>query len=165
MVRSGVAGLVDALEQADPTKTIETYLGTHQLALLARRAATETAVHRWDAEGVVGVPTALSPDLAEAAIDEFLEVLAPPFFKFAQFGGTGQSIRLEGNDRDCAWRIVVGADTATVQRGLESAVADVTARDALSDLYLQLWGRRTVSPLEELGDADLFARWQAAGAF
>ena len=163
--RSGVTGLVDALEHADPTKTIQTYLGTHQPELLARRAATETAVHRWDAEGVAGVPTALTPALAEAAIDEFLEVLAPTFFKFAQFGGTGQSIRLEGNDRDCAWRIVVDADTTTVKRGLDSAAADVTARGSLSDLYLQLWGRQTASPLEVVGDADLLARWQAAGAF
>lgn len=93
--RTGLAGLVDALEHVDPTKTIQTYLGTHQPALLARRAATETAVHRWDAEGVAGVPTALTPDLAEAAVDQFLEVLAPTFFKFAQFGGTSQSIGLK----------------------------------------------------------------------
>jgi uncharacterized protein (TIGR03083 family) len=162
--RSGVSGLVDALRLADPNKTIETYLGTHQPVLLARRAATETAVHRWDAQGVVGASTGLTPALAEAAIDEFLELLAPTFFRFDKFAGNGDVIRLEGTDRACTWRIAVDAGTTTVQRDVESA-ADVTARGSLSDLYLQLWGRRTDTPLDVVGDGDLFTRWQAAGAF
>jgi hypothetical protein len=91
-------------------------------------------------------------------------VLLPRFFNHADFGGTGQTIRLEGTDGDDAWVIAVGADTTDWRRSEETA-ANVTARGSLSDLYLFFWERRPVDPLDVMGDQELLARWQAAVAF
>ena len=163
--RDGVAELAQALTGADPTATIHTYLGTHRPWVLARRAATETAIHRWDAEGAVGAPTPLAPALAADAIDEFLDLLVPPFFKYAAFRGTGQTIRLESTDGDHAWTVTVTADATDWRHSTHPAGAHVTARGSASDLYLFCWGRSPALPLEVEGDEELLARWQAAAAF
>ena len=164
--RQGAQGLAELLGDAAPTKTIHTYLGSHQPWLLARRAATETAIHRWDAEGVSGTPTPLPPDLAADAIDEFLDVIVPPFFKFADFAGTGQVVRLESTEADNVWLIMVTGDTTEWARhSAVTTAADVSACGTLSDLYLSLWGRPTVERLGVEGDASLLARWFAACAF
>lgn len=118
--RHGVADLCRELSEADPNKTITTYLGTHQPLLLARRAATETAVHRRDAESAVGQPEGPAPALAAEAIDEFLDKIVPVFFKHADFAGTGQRICLEGVDRCDTWLITVTSVTSTCSSGAAS---------------------------------------------
>jgi uncharacterized protein (TIGR03083 family) len=162
--REGADELVQALRKAPPRQTTHTFYGVHQPWLLMRRAATETAIHRWDADGAVGAPAALEPSLGVAGIDEFLGVLLPRFFNHADFGGTGQTIRLEGTDGDDAWVITVEADTTKWRRSRDT-LADVTARGGLSDLYLFFWGRPAADPLDVVGDHQLLARWQAAVAF
>jgi uncharacterized protein (TIGR03083 family) len=154
-----------ALGEAPAGNTVHTFYGVHGPALLLRRAATETAIHRWDAEGAVGTPAPLSPELGAAGIDDFLEVLVPLFFKYPAFGGSGQIIRLESIDSNDEWSIAVGEDTTDWRRGAAKASADVTVRGELSDLYLFFWGRATSNPLDVIGDTDLIARWQTALAF
>ena len=164
--RAGIDDLVDALNGAEPTKTIHTYLGSHQPWLLARRAATETAIHRWDAEGVTGTRHHVPSGLAADAIDEFLDVISPPFFKYADFAGTGQTLRLESTDCGDVWLITVMADrTEWARKPAETTAADVTACGSSSDLYLSLWGRSTTEPLVVQGDGAILDHWLAAGAF
>jgi hypothetical protein len=133
--------------------------------LLTRRAAAEIAIHRWDAEGVVGTPAPLDAALAEAAIDEFLGLLVPMFYKYDHFAGTGQTIFLDSGELDTGWLLTVNADTTEWQRTRTGTAADVTVRGSLSDLYLFCWGRPPAEPLDVRGDEDMLVRWQAAAAF
>ena len=163
--RNGVDDLVHAIEQGAPGKTINWIYGVHGLSVLARRAATEIAIHRHDAEGAVGAAAALHPTLAVDAVDEFLELLVPAFFKFEQFAGTGRTIRFESTDRDSCWVLTTNAETLEWRRSAEETVADCAARGCASDLYLFCWGRETSAPLEVRGDTELLRRWQAAATF
>ena len=163
--RDGAADLVAALGEARPTNTVHTFYGTHHPLLLSRRAATETAIHRWDAEGVVGTPRPLDPALATDAVDEFLEVLIPLFFKYSAYEGTGQTICLEDPEADVRWFITSTAHTTVWRRGEQTKTADATARGSLSDLYLFCWGRAPAEPLEVVGDEELLRHWQSAAAF
>lgn len=159
--RDGVDELLQAFTETSPTKTMRSLFGTHTPSLLIRRMAHETAIHRWDAEQAVGVPTGFDPDLAADGIDELLELWAPRTFTYAEFGGTGQTIELCAADGEDAWVITVEPDTTAWHRGHADA-ADATARGATSDLYLFVWNRRSTDELEVLGDNDLLARWQVA---
>ena len=161
----GADDLVQALRGASPDTTVHTFYGTHGPALVARRAATETAIHRWDAEGAVGTPRAVPPALAADAIEEFLEVLVPLFFKYAKFAGTGETVRFESTDSDDGWLITTTADTTAWRRCGSETRGDVTARGSVSDLYLFCWGRAPADAFEVLGDQALLDRWQAAAAF
>ena len=65
--REGGDKLVAALQAAPGTTTMQTFYGIHQPSLLIRRAATETAIHRWDAQGASGTPGPLNPALSAEA--------------------------------------------------------------------------------------------------
>jgi uncharacterized protein (TIGR03083 family) len=164
--QEGADELVEALQAAPAGKTTRTFYGTHQPALLIRRAATETAVHRWDAEGAVDTPRPFDAPLAVAAIDEFLEVLQPLFFKYDDFRGTGETISLAPTDDDGgAWAISITADTTTWCRRAEQTEADGTVRGGVSDLYLFFLGRQAAGRLDVMGDTEMLTRWQAAIGF
>src|SRR4051812_22677906 len=165
-LEQGADDLSQALRAATPTKTMRTFYGVHHPALLIRRAATETTVHRWDAAGANGTPQPIEPTLADDAISEFLDVLMPLFFKYDAFAGTGQTIRLEpaGGDR-AAWVIAVGPESTTWCRQTDDSASDATVRASASDLYLWFLGRDTAAPVDVLGDAEMPDRWRTAVAF
>ncbi len=162
--RRGLDDLLRALEEAPPGGIVHTFYGSHGPDLLIRRAATEIAIHRWDADSVAGTPEPLSPALGAAGIEDFLEVLVPLFFKYPGFKGTGQTIHVQATDSDDEWSITVGEDTMSWHRGCEGT-ANVKVRGDLSDLYLFFWGRQTANPLNVIGDNELLTRWQTALAF
>ena len=165
-LRQGAADLSASLRAASPTSTLATFYGVHQPALLVRRAATETSIHRWDAEGVTGRPHPIETTLADEGISEFLDVLMPLFFKYDQFAGAGQTIRLEPTDGDRAsWVINVGADSIAWSRQIDDSASGATARGSASDLYLWFLGRITTDPVDVTGDAAMLERWRAAVAF
>lgn len=153
--------MLQAFEDAPPTKMLSTLFGVHPPSLLIRRMAHEKAVHRWDTENAVGAPGVFDHALAGDGIDEVLGLWVPMAFKYAEFAGVGRAIRLHAIDGDDGWLITVNAETTEWRRGHEEGV-DVTARGALSDLYLFIWNRRSADQLDVLGDMDLLTRWQAA---
>jgi uncharacterized protein (TIGR03083 family) len=158
--------LVAALQAASLDATMRTFYGEHQPSLLVRRATMETAVHRWDVDGALGRPTPLDPALSAEGIDEFLDVLMPLFFKYADFGGRGEVIRLEPTDDVAgAWMITVDADTTSWCRQSADGRADAAALGSRNDLYLYFLGRQTDEPVEVTGDAAMLARWRKAVAF
>ena len=90
----------------------------------------------------------------------------PLFFKYADFGGRGEVIRLEPTDDEGgAWMIAATADTTNWWRQADEARADATVRASRNDLYLFFLGRRTGEPPLLTGDTAMLARWQTALGF
>ena len=128
-LRDSADGLADALIATPPAKRMVTAFGEHQPSLLARRAAHETAMHRWDAESAIGPPLAdFEADLAADGVDELLGFWMPARFDHAGFGGRGETIELVPSDGGDPWSIVVDAESTTWRRGARTADPDVSVR-------------------------------------
>ncbi|MEY3361243.1 MAG: hypothetical protein RL531_962 [Actinomycetota bacterium] len=127
----------------------------------ARRLANEIAVHRWDAESVLGPPTPFEVDVAIDAIDELLTIVGHR--RDIETGGTGETLHLHATDGAGEWLITRGASGLTVVR--EHAKGDVAVRGAASDLLLVLMGRAELDAVEVLGDAEVLIRWRETVRF
>jgi uncharacterized protein (TIGR03083 family) len=161
--RAGAAELIHALETTPPQKQMHSLFGQHQPALIARRQAHETAMHRWDAEVALGVPAhGFGPGVAADGIDELLELWAPMSFDHSAFAGPAR-IQLEATDSDDSWVIVVEGGATRWQRGRDASSAAV-ARGAADDLYLFVWNRHPIDGLDVEGDVDILWRWQRAAS-
>jgi uncharacterized protein (TIGR03083 family) len=161
--REGAEELVRTLETTPPDKEMESLFGRHRPALIARRQAHETAVHRWDAERALDLSVrGFGPGLAADGVDEVLELWVPARFDHHAFPGPAR-IQHEATDADASWTIAV-EDGTTRWRRSRGASADATVNATLDDLYLFVWNRRNVTELDVTGDGDLVARWQRAAA-
>jgi uncharacterized protein (TIGR03083 family) len=123
-----------------------------------RMQTIEAAIHRWDAEGATGTPSAMNADLAVDAIAQTFEVMAP--MRRAALHGTpgrGERFRFCRSDGPGAW--VVRFDDNTVVLGDSDDPGDVTAAGTASDLMLFLWHRLAPEALDVSGDAALLDRY------
>lgn len=150
------AGLVAALEAADPDAECWTWTGGGSVRFWGRRMAFETAVHRWDGQGVVSPPDAFDGALAVEGINEHLENL--PFVVGPEpVTGTGESIHLHCTDRDGEWLLRLTPDGLEVTP--EHAKGDAAVRGTASDLYLFTLGRTPAAPVEIFGDPQALEPW------
>jgi uncharacterized protein (TIGR03083 family) len=150
------AGLVEELEAANPDAECWTWTAGGQVRFWGRRMAFETAVHRWDGQGVVSTADPFDGALAVDGIDEHLENL--PFVVGAEaVTGTGESIHLHCTDRDGEWllRLTPGGLEVTP----EHAKGDAAIRGSASDLYLFTLGRTPAQPLDIFGPPESLERW------
>ena len=108
----------------------------------------------------------MNPALSAEGIDEFLDLLMPLFFRYADFAGRGEVIRLEPTDDvGGAWMITMDVDTTNWWRQVEDAPADAAVRVSRNNLYLFFLGRHTDEPIQVTGDTAMLARWQKAVGF
>lgn len=156
----GLAGLLAALHDADPTEPAWTFdPGDRTKGFWYRRQAHETAVHRADAELAVGDDPSVDAELAVDGIDELLVVFAPRIVKQAGIepGGT---VHVHTTDVDGEWLLSFGDSTVDVERG--HAKGDAAVRGPAGHVYLWLWGRAPVDGLEIFGDDALAAKLRRA---
>ncbi|MBM3674099.1 MAG: maleylpyruvate isomerase family mycothiol-dependent enzyme [Actinobacteria bacterium] len=127
-----------------------------------RRMAHETAVHRWDAQAVVGAPEPLDGALAVDGLDELFENLA---FHPTLSGirGSGESLHLHATDREGEW-LLRRTDTG-VEVSREHGKGDVAARGAASDLLLFLLGRADAGALEVFGNGTVLGEFRDSFRF
>jgi uncharacterized protein (TIGR03083 family) len=128
---------------ADPATPAWSFAAAGTVGFWRRRRCAETLVHRWDAECAVGAPGDIDPCLADDAVAEVIEVMAPR-----------QIERGRARPPRCAIRLTT-TDTLTSRvYGPGAPVATVTGSAA--DLMLLLWGRRTLEQpgLTCAGDAE-----------
>ncbi len=138
-VRVGTASLLTALEQSEEDGPCWTWWEEPRTCgAVARHQVQEAAVHRWDAEAMLGRPSPLEPDLADDGVSEFLETVAAP--ATATLLG---SLTLEAIDTGGRW--IVGD-----QRG-----PSATVRASASDLVLLLYGRLPISVVSVRGERRL----------
>ncbi len=147
-------GLHSVLTSTPPETEVWTWTGANRdVWWVRRRMAHETAVHRWDAERVVGDPYDLPAEVAADGIDEFLQWFAPRNRSVA----LGGSVHLHCTDPELQgmgeW-MVHRLDGEGIEMDRTHAKGDAAIRGRASDLLLWLWGR-DAGPVEILGDEDV----------
>lgn len=153
--RQGLDELASVLARRGPDSPTWTWGSDPTTRFWYRRAANETAMHRWDAQNAVGaeepIDAGLAVDGIDELFDEMLTVREPP-------RGQGETIHLHATDVAGEWLLRLEQSGTSVTR--EHAKGDVAARGPASDLLLVLYSRLPVESVETFGDASLLERWQ-----
>jgi len=151
--------LVSALGSTDPAKLTWSFAGPNTVEWWTRRLASETAVHRWDAQAAAGDPQPIDSDLAADAVDEYLHV-------GLQFSGRRpnrtyptETLHLHRSDGPGEWMLTRGETENDVVITHEHGKGDAAVRGAASDLMLWVWGRPT-DAIEIFGDESVAQAWQ-----
>lgn len=155
---AGAADLTERMATMDVAAIWPTWAGPLPGLFFPRRAAQETAVHRWDARGGT-----VEPALGVDGIDELLEHFAPllPADRFAAVDGT---LHLHATDVDGEWLVHLGPAGITFERG--HAKGDAALRGQAGDLLLWAWNRVPVDDrFEVFGDVGLLTTWAATVTF
>jgi len=136
--------LLGALREAGPDAPCWAWWPSpHTSGAVGRHQAQEAAVHRWDAEGVAGVPGPLPAVLATDGVPEFVEIMI----------GAGASalpgtVTLTATDTGASWQVAGAADRS-------NRVSELRA--TASDLVLMLYRRLPVPDAAVHGDPMLVA--------
>ena len=147
--RATNANLVRVLNSAPPDLERFTFLpAPSSLAMWARRQASETAMHRFDAENAIGVPASFEAVFAADALDELLSGFAPRRRKLPLAGD--RTIHVHAEDTDDHWLLTIGPEVTTTS--LSDGPADMGLTGTASDLYLVLWNRGEDSSVTVTGD-------------
>lgn len=156
--QDGTHDLVDALRSFPEDSPVWSWTRDQSVRFWARRQAHEAAVHRWDAQGALGIPHAIDAALAADGVDEWLYAFAVERSRAASTQlGRGESFHFHCTDEAGEW--VVRFDGSGIEVRNEHSKADVAVRGPASDLLLFVWGRGARDRLEVLGDAALLERW------
>jgi len=151
-----VAGLlINELKAASADATVYTWNPNDQTAgFVARRMAHETAVHRFDAQTVIGKPQPIDPPaFAADGIEEiFVMVGAWP----DSGRGNGETLHLHSTEGD-EWLIAMNPDGLEITR--EHAKGDMALRGAVSDIELVLYNRPPIGEVERIGDPAALDAW------
>lgn len=152
------ANLVLVMESAPADRECFTFLPTSSpLAMWARRQASETAAHRFDAESAVGEVSGLDPAFAADALDELLSGFAPG--RQALPISIERTMHVHAVDTNDHWLVTLGPDVTTTSH--TSGPGDLTLIGRASDLYLTLWNRGDGSSIEVTGDGELLEVWHS----
>jgi uncharacterized protein (TIGR03083 family) len=156
-LEESAAGLVATLADADPDDECWTWTDRHHVRFWSRRMAHETAVHRWDGQGVAGAPSPFDAAFAADGIDEHLENL-PSILGPESIAGTRETLHLHCTDIEGEWLLRRGADGLEVRR--EHAKGDNALRGSASDVFLVVLGRVSPATVERFGDPAGLDRWE-----
>jgi uncharacterized protein (TIGR03083 family) len=159
-LRDGAATLVETLRGVDLDAPCWNFTSSPQVAAFwPRRQAIETAIHRWDAQNVLGRRERIDADLASDGVDELLTVMR------RRPRGLEGSVHVHCTDVAGEWFMRFAPD-GTFEATREHAKGDVALRGPASDLLLALWGRMPLDApgLETIGDGPLLAGFVAAVA-
>lgn len=141
-MREQTGRLLDVMSSHDLAAPCWTWWGEPLTAGAVRRhQVQEVALHRWDAEGALGVTLEVDREVAADGIPEWIEVRLPwmtelprPMVQFAASDLAG-SWTLPSDEPECEQRVLISG--------------------AVSDLLLFLNGRRSLEGLSVTGDVEL----------
>jgi uncharacterized protein (TIGR03083 family) len=119
--REQLERMIAGLRTADPEAEVWTFVSERRLRFWSRRMVVETGVHRWDADGAIGDPRALLPEVAGYGLDEFGDLYLPRL-------GDVPGIELVATDLGRSWRFGTAEPVARIE-------------DSASALYLRLMQR------------------------
>ncbi|HTK64073.1 MAG TPA: maleylpyruvate isomerase N-terminal domain-containing protein [Pseudonocardia sp.] len=168
-LRGSVVAFHDAARAADLESVVEVFGSTARARFWLRRAATEFAVHRWDAECAGPGPTPLSAQRAGESLDETLREFWPAVAAFewpagsplhSDFVPPAEHIGVRAVDSSRSWRLFrhAGEMAAVETDDLPETVLEGTG----SDLVLYVWGRQDAGRLRVHGSLDLIRSWNVA---
>ncbi|MBI2169574.1 MAG: maleylpyruvate isomerase family mycothiol-dependent enzyme [Actinobacteria bacterium] len=148
--------LVSELRATPPDTTVWTWVTSDKSArFVARRAAHELAVHRFDAQLARGAPEPIDATLAIDGIDEIF-LMRNDGEEAKPHLGSGETLHLhtaEGFERF----IRLTPEGLVVSE--EHAKADLALRGTASDVELVLFQRPPLGPVERLGDETVLDVW------
>ena len=161
----GLERLLGALAEAADDLEAFTFLADAPSPALfwSRRQAHETEMHRVDAESALHVLTPFDPASAVDGIDEMLVGFVPR--KHTPFHlDPPRTLAVHATDAGSGWHLEISDGPAVTRRidPGDPSVADCTVRGSASDVYLALWNRQGLEPLEITGDADVFAAFRTS---
>lgn len=125
-----------------------------------RRMAHDTAVHRVDVQGAIGMEIdPIDPDFAADGIDEALLLWFG--YRLAELGMTATSqgaVGVEAAGR--SWLAVLGKVRSSARRvpAVDARAADALVTGSPMAVYLWLWGRLPDRAVTVEGDLDAFAQ-------
>jgi uncharacterized protein (TIGR03083 family) len=160
-----VSPMLIAELRATPAETpVWTWYQPDQTAgFVARRAAHELSIHRYDAQAARGRCDPIDAVVAADGIDELMGtlVVAPD----RSGAANRQTLHLHGTDDDLTaeWLVMLGAGAIEVRR--EHGKGDLALRGAVSDLELLLYGRPTLGEVERFGDPTVLDAWYRVFTF
>jgi uncharacterized protein (TIGR03083 family) len=170
--RAWLTGCADEVRQAYSAVTDETPVwdpsgAAAGVPFWARRVFGEVCVHRADAAAALGLPYELAPDLAVAALADWLATMTSRGYwdnvpRFAEaMRGNGQTLRFQATDAPGAdWLARREQDGVVLEQGGDKA--DVTVSGPVTDLLLVITRRRALDAapaLDVQGDRALFEHW------
>ena len=155
----GAEALTTRLETVGPDHPTPSWFGPRPAVFWSRRAAHETAVHRWDAQATVTSPEPFPPHQAVDGLDELLEVIVPRRLQQTPWPDPPSTIHLHATDTDGEWMIRLDGSTMVVEHG--HGKGDVAVRGAASDLFLLVLGRLPLTRLEVFGEPTVVEQWHA----
>jgi uncharacterized protein (TIGR03083 family) len=122
--------------------------------------ATETLIHRWDAEAGAGiVGPAMDPEVAVGAVVEYLD-LGVSASRAINRSPAGPAVRVACTDIDREWYLDL-AEAGRSTLHLEPVDVALTLRGRAEALALLLWGRLDAdrAGVDREGDHEVLARW------
>jgi uncharacterized protein (TIGR03083 family) len=150
------ANLVRVLESAPPDVEAFTFLpAPSPLAMWALRQASETTVHRFDAEIATGSTTEVDLPFAVDGLNEMLSGFAPR--KRHLPVANERLMQVHAVDTNDRWYLTIGPERISTSR--EGGTADLVLSGTAEDLYLVLWNRLEDSRITTSGDEDLLEVW------
>lgn len=151
--------LVEMLRTTEPAARVWTWDPADQTtAFVARRAAHELAVHRFDVQSARSSPDPIDGALAVDGIDEIFAMVDAWRAGGAETGqGNGETLHLHASDPDAEWTLTLAPDGLSVDR--EHRKADLALRGAASDLELVLYDRPPLATVDHLGDDSVLTAW------
>jgi uncharacterized protein (TIGR03083 family) len=169
------AWLTDAaaeMEQAfgsveDDTAVWDPSGGAAGVRFRSRRMFGEVCVHRADAAAALGLPYELAPELAVAAIEDWLDTMTSRGYwenrpDFAEaMSGDGQTLHFHATDAPGEWLARREPDRVALER--THGTADVAVRGPAADLLLVITRRRPLDAdaLDVQGEPALLDHWIA----
>ncbi|MFB7054133.1 maleylpyruvate isomerase family mycothiol-dependent enzyme [Streptomyces vinaceus] len=151
--------LADALRDLGPDLPVWSWSAEQTSGFWSRMQTIEQAVHRWDAETVIGDPAAFDSAFATDAVAQTFEVMVPARRGWRSApAGTGERYRFRRSDGPESWTLeFTGAEVLLEPDG--TGPVGVEAAGTASDLTLFLWQRLPATGLDVTGDSALLKRW------
>ena len=128
---------------------------------VARRAAHELAIHRYDAELAAGTPSPVEGELAVDGIEEIFAMI--PFRQRDDVDvDPPVTVHLHATDRDGEWLVALVGNGIDVIR--EHAKGDLAIRGTASTSS-SLYGRPLLGEVQHFGDESVLDAWKQIFTF
>lgn len=164
-LRDGAAGFVALASSMDLDQPSWAFFAAAPARFWVLRTATESWIHRWDAEGAMGPAPTLDSDRAAVSVAETMDGMWGGIVRMSEHTDlvpafTGQPTRPVGFhaiDSGRSWRVSAGPQGPAVVEAddLPCTVASGTGHD----LVHYFWGRHGLSALDVDGDRNLVESW------
>ncbi len=124
--------MVELFRTCDPAEPAWTGAANGTIGFWMRRAALETAVHLWDAANAVGEDHEIGAELVADGLDELVELF--PVLADWSDQHPAATLRVAPSDLERTWTFAGSSEAAAIP-----------VIGSAGDVYLTLWGRRTVA--------------------